>query len=278
VTAVAAAVALAAGIAAATAPASVLVVGDSLGVGTEAPLRGALAEVDVEADNVGGRTSSQGLEVLRGLIRPEHEAVVFDLGTNDGTDNATTTAASLAAARAVAGDRCLAIATLNRPPVGGVPVDGQNAAIRDFAVRTPTVVLVDWEDAALAIPEVLQPDGVHGTAYGYALRGALFADALRGCLAGGGGFGAGPADPGGSQTDVPAQPASVTRTPAARRTRVARSGPSLERRLLRAVGARVAEGASAGLLAAGAATVAAAAEHAVAVLAPRGPEPVLGAS
>lgn len=269
--------ALALAIAPGTAGASVLVVGDSLGVGTEAPLRGALADVEIEADSVSGRTSSQGLDLLSVLIRPDHEAIVFDLGTNDGT-SAAVTAANLEAARALAGDRCLVIATLNRPPVGGVPVDAQNAAIRDFAVRTPTVALVDWHDAALALPEVLQPDGVHGTAYGYALRGALFADALRGCLAFGspalgGGVGGGAAPDG-----VPAQPASVTRTPAARRTRVERSGPSLEQRLLRAVTGPLTEGAATGLLAAALGAVVAAAETAGRVVTPRGPEPVLGAS
>ena len=65
------------------ATASVLVVGDSLEVGSAPHLRAALGGTAVEIDAEKGRTSGQGVGVLADRLRPEHEVVVFPLGTND---------------------------------------------------------------------------------------------------------------------------------------------------------------------------------------------------
>ncbi|HEX2070376.1 MAG TPA: GDSL-type esterase/lipase family protein, partial [Thermoleophilaceae bacterium] len=202
-----------------SATAAVLVVGDSLGVGTEPSLRAALPDVDIQADSLNGRTSTEGVAVLGGLLEPEHDTVVFDLGTNDGNTAVGVTAGSLTAARELTGERCLVVATLHRPPLAGIPIDAQNDMIRGFAATTPNVALVDWHDAASATPGALRPDGVHATPAGYALRGSLFAEAIRGgCLGGGGGGApAGPATGGSS--------ASTTGRPAPRRTAPRRGGP-----------------------------------------------------
>ena len=157
----------------------VLVVGDSLEVGTEPYLRQELPGTDLTVDALKGRPSSEGVEVLRAAIRPEHEVVVFDLGTNDDPANPSGLAASLDAAREIAGDRCLVVATINRPPLAGVSDAGLNGVVRRFAASTGAQV-ADWR-AAAAEPGVLGTDGVHGTADGYAVRGALVADAIRSC-------------------------------------------------------------------------------------------------
>ncbi|NLT04786.1 MAG: hypothetical protein GXY03_00605 [Solirubrobacterales bacterium] len=258
----------------APARASVVVVGDSLGVGTEGSLRAALGGVPVDADSLNGRPSAAGLPVLARMLGPEHDTVVFDLGTNDGNSAVATTAASLAGARELAGDRCLVVATLNRPPLNGVPIDGQNAMIRRFAATTPNVVLVDWNDVAATTPGLLQPDGVHATAGGYALRGLLFADAIAGCLGGGGGGGGGSAPP-------PDIAASTTDAPASRRRpppRPVRPRPSLPRRVAAvAVAGLTADDGPLGIAERGGRLVAAAATAVGAIATPRGPEPVLGA-
>ncbi|HZC12931.1 MAG TPA: hypothetical protein VE270_02825, partial [Thermoleophilaceae bacterium] len=54
------------------ATASVLVVGDSLEVGSAPHLRAALGSTTVEIDAEKGRTSSQGVGVLADRLRPEH--------------------------------------------------------------------------------------------------------------------------------------------------------------------------------------------------------------
>ena len=160
------------------AAASVLYVGDSLGVGTSPYLREQLDGTALSVDAEIGRPSGVGVDVLRSEIAPEHDAVIFDLGTNDDPANPDALAADLAAARDIAGDRCLVVATLNRPPLNGVPVDGLNRAVTSFASRAPNVALVDWHAAAADDPGMLI-DGVHADADGYALRARLFARRAR---------------------------------------------------------------------------------------------------
>jgi lysophospholipase L1-like esterase len=252
------------------ASAAVLVVGDSLSVGTDGPLRAALPEAEIQSDSLNGRSSAEGVSVLSELLGPEHDTVVFDLGTNDGNAAVATTAGSLAAARQLTGNRCLVVATLNRPPLAGIPIDAQNAMIRRFAATTPNVALVEWNDAAAGAPGVLQADGVHATSAGYAYRGALFADAIRSCLTGaGGGATPPPAGRQASSTDRPANARRVAPRP---------SGPSLDERAATALGDRLsADGGPIDIARHGAALLSSAATTLGEVLTPRGPEPVLGA-
>jgi lysophospholipase L1-like esterase len=181
-------------IASPSAGASVLYVGDSLGVGTSPYLREQLGAVGLEVDAEIGRPSGVGVDVLGSLIGPEHDVVVFDLGTNDDPGAPAALAADLAQAREIAGDRCLVVATLNRPPLNGVPFDGLNRAVTSFAARDPSVSLVDWHAAAAADPGMLI-DGVHADAAGYALRAGLFADAIASCTAFGGSAASSPTTP-----------------------------------------------------------------------------------
>jgi hypothetical protein len=179
------------GLTAAGAGASVLYVGDSLGVGTSPYLRQQLGGTTLEVDAKIGRPSGVGVDVLAASITPEHDVVVFDLGTNDDPAAPGVLASDLAQARAIAGDRCLVVATLNRPPLNGVPVDGLNRVVTAFAARDPNVSLVDWHAAVAADPGMLI-DGVHADAGGYQLRAGLFADAISSCSAFGGSTGTTP--------------------------------------------------------------------------------------
>ena len=177
----------------ATAGASVLYVGDSLGVGTAPYLRPLLGGVGLDVDAEIGRPSSAGPDILASLIAPSDDVVVFDLGTNDDPAAPSTLASDLAQAREIAGDRCLVVATLNRPPLNGVSVDGLNRVVTSFAARDPNVSLVDWHGAVAADPGMLI-DGVHPDAQGYALRAQLFARAISSCTAFGGGSHVKPSD------------------------------------------------------------------------------------
>jgi lysophospholipase L1-like esterase len=167
---------------ASSATASVLVVGDSLEVGSAPHLRAALGGTVVEIDAEKGRTSTQGVGVLADRVRPEHEVIVFPLGTNDLSADAF--ASSLAAAAQLAGGRCVVVATIvrRRPPAGDL-----NRVVAQFAA-TGEVQVADWRAAASA-PGVLGRDGTHATGAGYALRASLLAEAVRGCLVGGGASG-----------------------------------------------------------------------------------------
>jgi hypothetical protein len=160
----------------------VLVVGDSLEVGSAPHLRAALGGTRVEIDAERGRTSSQGVGVLADLLRPDHEVIVFPLGTNDLSADAF--AASLYAAAQLAGGRCMVVATIarRRPPASEL-----NRVVARFAA-TGEVQVADWR-AASSAPGVLGRDGTHATGAGYALRASLLAEAVRGCLVGGGASG-----------------------------------------------------------------------------------------
>lgn len=196
---------------AAPASASVAVVGDSLGVGTEPHLRAALPEADIAADAVKGRTSAEGLAALPAVLG-RADSVVFDLGTNDDAGNPVALTANLDAARSLAAGRCLVLATLNAPPLPGVSARPKNRAIAEFAAATPTAVVVDWHAETRARPGLLAADGVHATPAGYAYRGRLFAAALRSCRAGGAPGRAGP--PPAAPPSVPGpKPAPPTPTP-----------------------------------------------------------------
>jgi GDSL-like lipase/acylhydrolase family protein len=168
----------------AAANASVAYVGDSLGVGTVPYLRSELDGVKIDDDSEIGRPSSAGLPILEQKMTANPDVVVFDLGTNDDTANPDALASDLAAARQIAGSRCMVIATLNRPPYNGVPVNGLNHAVTSFAAADGNVALVDWHARAQADPSLLISDGVHPTPQGYALRAKLFAAAIKSCGSG----------------------------------------------------------------------------------------------
>ncbi len=160
----------------------VLIVGDSLEVGTspylQADLPGAALTVDAEES----RSSSTVLEALRENVNPSQSVVVFDAGTNDDPAAPDALAANLAAAAEVAGQRCMVVATINRPPYNGYGPDGLNAVVTAFAASRPGTQVVDWRSAALANPGVIYSDGVHPNASGYQLRAQLVARAIQACL------------------------------------------------------------------------------------------------
>ena len=160
---------------------SVLVIGDSLQVGTGPYLEQQLGAIPVESDDRQSRRSAEGLEALRARLSPEHTVVVFDMGTNDDPSNPEAFYANLQAARAATGDRCLVVATVLRPPYNGFSVDAMNAALERFALDNPGVQLVDWYGVATSTSGILYDDGVHARPEGYALRGRLIADAVRSC-------------------------------------------------------------------------------------------------
>ena len=165
----------------AQAPGPVLVVGDSLEVGTGPHLKRALRGRQVTVDAQSGRPSSEGVRVLRDLLRPAHRVVVFDLGTNDDPSLPRRLRSSLSAAQELVGKRCLVVSTLVRPAADGVSIEAMNRVIEEFASATPTVKVADWRAAAKRSPGLIGRDGVHATRSGYAARARVVADAVRSC-------------------------------------------------------------------------------------------------
>jgi hypothetical protein len=149
----------------------VVYVGDSLGVGTLTPLVARMPGVSIEGDARVGRSSTEGLAVLRAKLRRRDRAVVFDLGTNDWS--VPSLAANLRAAWREVGTRPMVVFTLNKPGAGPF-----NRTIRRFASERRNVSLIDWHSAATR-GRLLGGDGIHASAPGYARRASLVAGCLR---------------------------------------------------------------------------------------------------
>jgi hypothetical protein len=160
---------------------TVLVVGDSLGVGTEPYLRQELPGTPILDDSVGGRPSPGGLDALRAEISPSDAVIVFAMGTNDNPAYPEIMAGNLESVAQIAGDRCIVVPTIARPPVSGVSDAGINRVIKSFAASHVNVEVVAWKAAVRAQPGLLV-DGIHATPEGYALRASLIAQAVDTCL------------------------------------------------------------------------------------------------
>lgn len=156
----------------------VLVVGDSLGVGT-APLLKRAVGGKVEAVVKGGISSSRAVAAARDKIASgQYGTIVFDLGTNDAS--AKETVASLREVARLAPNARIVVATVNSPYDEG----RKNKALRTIARNMPNVELVRWRGASKG--GAILADGIHGA---YDKRAALFAQAIG--PAGGGGAGGG---------------------------------------------------------------------------------------
>ena len=155
------------------APAPILYVGDSLGVGTSPLLRSALRGQAVEVDTRVGRGSSEGLAVLRSRLRPRHRIVIFDVGTNDF--DVRLFGRNLRRARWAIQDRQMIVLTMNRSGI-----EPFNYTVLRFAASTFDVIVADWYSLAQRW-DLLAGDGIHASGSGYRLRAALIA----GCIAAG---------------------------------------------------------------------------------------------
>jgi hypothetical protein len=158
---------------------AVSLVGDSLNVGIEPYLADELGGWRIDARDRVGRTTEEGLKVLR-LRRVELAAiVVVSLGTNDPDGSEAPFAAHVDEAVELVGpDRCLVWATIVR---GGSPRAGFNQVLEQSRSQNPTLRLVDWARMVRADDSLLAGDLVHGTPAGYARRAEETARAVRGC-------------------------------------------------------------------------------------------------
>ena len=158
----------------------VTLVGDSLNVGTEPYLRDELAGWSIEAYDLVGRATAEGVEELRRVRAALAPIVVVSLGTNDADGTEEQFRALVAEALRIAGDdRCVVWATVVRD---GNPRDGFNAVLVEAREAHPSLRLVDWAGIVDARPELLSADLVHGTPEGYARRAADTARAARDCV------------------------------------------------------------------------------------------------
>jgi len=163
--------------------ADVLVVGDSLAVGTEPFLPQLLAGRNIVADVKSGITTPQGMRMLRMSLRTvTPKTAVFQLGSNDGGDPQRFEDRVLRTLALLPLDTCVVWSTIIRPPRKG-EYRGLNRVLHRLKKIDPRLVVVDWEHAVSG-GAVFLPDGLHADREGYRYRSAMIADAVQaGCAA-----------------------------------------------------------------------------------------------
>ena len=165
--------------AAATETGALTMVGDSLNVGTDPYLREALPHWDIDAHDRIGRSTEEGLDVLREQRRDLAPVVVVSLGTNDAEGTEARFRELVDEALALVGPaRCLVWATIVRD---GAERSGFDDVLREAADTNTNVRLVDWASLVAENENLLAGDLVHGTPVGYARRAEATVDALRTC-------------------------------------------------------------------------------------------------
>jgi hypothetical protein len=162
---------------ASTPPGTVVVIGDSLAVGTRALLPAELDGWDVRTTAVEGWPLAVGMDALSKAEVPDRAVLAFSLFTNDTPDQLP---ALEAAVRRSAGMACSVWATIAHP---GHDFGAVNDRLRALGDELERVVVVPWAETVAERPELLKPDRVHGTDDGYRVRAQLYADAARSCVA-----------------------------------------------------------------------------------------------
>lgn len=165
---------------ASTAPAGVLMIGDSLSVGTDPFFGDEQTGVPTQVDAKSGRSLSQGMDIYNSVaVKPR--VVQMALFTNNTPGQIDSLRAALdrtiADARA-RGGRVVWATIVGNPKFGSY--DAVNSMLRDYAARNADVMgLVDWAQMTRDNPSYLGGDGYHGSAAGYRARAEAFAQASK---------------------------------------------------------------------------------------------------
>ena len=161
----------------------VLVIGDSLAVGTQPFLAPMLGGMNLVEDVRNGITTPQGMRLLRMSLRTvTPKTVVVSLGTNDGGDPRRFADRLRRTMALLPLDTCVVWATIIRPRRKG-PYRALNRVLHKLKKQEPRLVVIDWEHAVTG-GAVYLPDGLHADPAGYRYRSAMIADAVNaGCPA-----------------------------------------------------------------------------------------------
>lgn len=163
-------------------PRDVLVIGDSLALGIEQPLKAALSGWRVRLDGRIGRPLAEGMSILSRESAPP-AVLAFSLFTNDHPRNTRALEAAVRTTATRPGG-CSVWATVVRPPLDGVSYAAANAVLRRLA-DDPELALglqvVDWAAEVAQSPSLIAGDMVHASPAGYAALAQLYAAAIRSC-------------------------------------------------------------------------------------------------
>ena len=171
---------------AAAAKPRLLVIGDSLAVGAEAPLASMLPDWRIRSVARVGQPLSEGMRVFRAL-EPAPVVTAFSLFTNDDPGNVSALVSAVRESLNLEnGAACAIWATVVRPAVAGRSYSPVNRRLKRLARRPEMLgrlVIVPWAAKVRRHGQWMGPDRVHPTASGYQARARLYANAVRRCAA-----------------------------------------------------------------------------------------------
>jgi hypothetical protein len=155
----------------------VLLIGDSLSVGTKQYLDARMAGQPVKIDATSGISLAEGMRRYDATAnKPRVVEMALFTNNSPGQIDQLRTALEKTVTDARARGGIVVWATIVRPGDYGPA----NALIRDMAAKHPDVMrVVDWEKMVRDNPSYLAGDKVHGTPAGYQARARAFADAAR---------------------------------------------------------------------------------------------------
>jgi lysophospholipase L1-like esterase len=161
-----------------------LVIGDSLAIGTKAPLAALLGDWRIRTVARIGRPLEEGMRVFRSL-EPVPVVTAFSLFTNDDPRNITSLVRAVRESLDLHhGAACAVWATVVRPALAGHSYSPVNRRLRKLARRPELLgrlVIVPWAERVARHPSWMGPDRVHPTYEGYRARAHLYANAVRHC-------------------------------------------------------------------------------------------------
>ena len=160
---------------------SVLLIGDSMGEGTQPYFPGAMSGWRVEQNVARSRHVNEGISILRargGLP----SVIVMSLGGNDDPAAVDTFRGYVDTARAIAGpNRCIVWPNVVVPPRGGVGFSGYNNLLDEYDRKYENFRVLDWVRIVSEHRYWLASDGVHVDATGYQFRARAIARQVERC-------------------------------------------------------------------------------------------------
>jgi hypothetical protein len=171
---------------------ALVMLGDSLAIGTAGPLSLDLADWNVHFDARIGRPLAEGLSILAATALPSTQppartVLAFSLFTNDTpADVDELDAAVRASAGRLGAHDCAIWATISRPAVHGVSYRAANARLAQLALEPQMagrLLVVPWAAEVARHHGWKARDHVHATVAGYLARAQLYANAARSCAA-----------------------------------------------------------------------------------------------
>jgi hypothetical protein len=160
-----------------------VMIGDSLAVGTDGPLRATLPGWRVTTDGRESRPLAEGMAMLGITPLPaRRRALAFSLFTNDDPRNVDALEDAVRASLLRLGSRdCALWATIVRPDYHGVSYGAANARLRALADEDERLRIVDWARAVKRHRDWVTEDKVHATPEGYERRARMYARAAETC-------------------------------------------------------------------------------------------------